>query len=225
MIVRDAHQSGFHGVTQAQWNTMILSIGMRAGVGFTTESVGFTMPTGWDSRGKESRVVFDTTRWSCEASGKVSIPTPTWHRGTEAMTAVDIQWGLMVHHRAQLRLLRFGGHLPAHLFRKTQAAANATALDGLADVIQTLTREHTPDMRTGSFDFNRSLTRASQQKTISEAIAGTGLRLVVPPHATRGLRTIDGFITDGDLASAGMLDRAKGFDHRGASLKSCGCAA
>jgi hypothetical protein len=67
--------------------------------------------------------------------------------------------------------------------------------------------------------------RKSQRRIVREAFAGTGLHLVVPPKGTHGLRKIDALLTTAPLATAEMLPRAKGFDHRGFVVKSCGCPA
>lgn len=219
MIVRDSHQSGFHGATQTQWEDAVLAL---SSVGVVTESVGFKAPEGVGSVGRETRILFREDRWTVEHHGVEHITTPRWTRGRDQRETVDITWALL-RHRSGLSLLRFGGHLPAHLFNAAQLAANKTALDGLAGVVEPLQAHYSPDVTTGSLDFNRNLKAASQRRIIREACGETGLRLVVPPKATRRLRTIDGFLTTGDLASAGMLDRRKGFDHRGASLVSCGC--
>lgn len=223
MIVRDAHQSGFHGVTQDQWTTMLTSLAGRANVGVATESVGFEPIDGWDYRGHETKVVWDASRWEHGANGVESIPTPAWKRGTGTRTSVEVEWALLRNIRTGLLLLRGGGHLPAHLFRSAQLAANKAALDGLAGVLQGVQGKHPADVCTLSFDFNRALERASQRRIIQQAVAGTSLDLVVPPSSTLRLRTIDGFLTTGDLPVAGMLDRCKGFDHRGTTLASCGC--
>jgi hypothetical protein len=126
-----------------------------------------------------------------------------------------------------LRLLRFGGHLPAHLFRPTQRKANAAALAGLADALAPVIAATKPDEVTGSFDFNRPLTSTRHAKLITDAVAPLGLRLVVPPKATLGLRTIDGFVTNARCVpvdgATGMLPRQPGFDHRGCRMHTCAC--
>jgi hypothetical protein len=154
-------------------------------------------------------------------------PHPPWKRGNSPETTVEIEWALLKHRETGLRLLRFGGHLPAHLFRPTQRKANAAALAGLADALAPVIAATKPDEVTGSFDFNRPLTSTRHAKLITDAVAPLGLRLVVPPKATLGLRTIDGFVTNARCVpvdgATGMLPRQPGFDHRGCRMHTCAC--
>jgi len=223
VIVQDFHQSGFHGVTQDQWAAMNTAAGKVATVGVVTESVGFHAIEGWASTGRETKVIFDTSAWVLEEHGTKSLPTPEWRRGNSTRTSVDLTWALLSDLDTGLLLLRVGGHLPAHLFRKAQKAANQAALDQLGPTLEALMTEHRPDVATVSCDFNRSLGRADQRRIIHKAVHGTGLRLVVPPKATHAIRKIDGFLTTGELPEPHMLPKARGFDHRGVSLLAAGC--
>lgn len=223
MIVQDAHQSGRFDASDDERAAMLTALAQVATVGVLTEAVGVLPIEGWLSAGAETKVFFDTSAWVLEEHGKTSLPTPPWHRGSSLRTTVDLTWALLSDVDTGLTLLRVGGHLPAHLFKKPQAVANQAALTALGPALKALRTEHRPDVTTASFDFNRPLSSGKQRGIIREAVRGNHLKLVVPPKATRGLRKIDGFLTSGDLPEPSMLPKAKGFDHTGVSLLVAGC--
>jgi hypothetical protein len=226
VILRDAHQSGRFDATDAEEGRMLGDLDKAANIGLITEAKAITdddLPEGWDCEGDETKVVWDAAKWDLVTFAIRSIPTPTWKRGASKRDTVDITVCQMMHAKTDLTLLRLGGHLPAHLFHKAQLAANKAALDALGPLVQSLQAAHSPDVTTASFDLNRDMRRRSQRRIVREAFAGTGLHLVVPPKGTRGLRKIDALLTTAPLATAEMLPKAAGFDHRGFSVRSCGC--
>lgn len=223
MILRDAHQSGHAIATTSQDEHALAGITNAATVGVLTEAIGVRMPDGWNCRGQETKVLWDAARWVRLADGVESIATPAWKRGSSHRESVEVTWALLQHVRTGLTLLRGGGHLPAHLFVRSQRVANETALNGLARVLEPLMAGHGPDTTTVSFDFNRALNTVSQRHVVGKAVEGTRLRLIVPPRPTLGRRTIDAFLTTGPLAQAAMLPRVRGYDHRGTVLATCGC--
>lgn len=223
MILRDAHQSGRFDATQPERFVMLARLADAADVGLDTEAVGLDMIPGWASRGRETKVLWDDSTWQHQAHDTEEVPTPEWQRGTSRRKSVEIAWALLRHRKTGVMLLRLGGHLPAHLFNRAQLAANQAALDALGPLVLRLQAEHSPDVTTASFDFNRDMRRSAARRIVREAVKDTGLHLVVPPEGTRGRRKIDAFLTDGPLATADMLPRSKGFDHRGATLASCAC--
>lgn len=223
MIIRDAHQSG-HAIASVDQDQVALGgIAAAATVGVLTEGVGVRMLDGWACRGHETKVLWNAAKWTRVADGVESIATPAWKRGRSPRESVEITWALLQHVKWGVTLLRAGGHLPAHLFMRSQRAANEAALKGLAGVLEPIMGDHNPNVSTASFDLNRPVNDASQRRAVQSAVEGTGLRLIVPPQPTLGRRTIDAFLTTGPLAQAAMLPRVRGYDHRGAVLASCGC--
>jgi len=228
VIVRDAHQSGRFDAPDAQERKMLGNLARAAIVGVVTEAVhpsgAHLKPLdGWKTSGKETKVVWDDSAWDLAASDVESLTTPDWKRGRRAMQSVDITWVLLRHRKTGLTLLRLGGHLPAHLYRASQRAANQAALDALGPLIERLIAEHAPDITTASFDLNRNLRRKSQRLIVREAFKGTGLHLVVPPKGTHRLAKIDALLTSGDLPDPEMLPRVKRYDHRGFAVRACAC--
>ena len=223
MIVRDAHESGRFDAPDAQERKMLGNLARRAIVGVVTEAVGLKPLDGWLTYGKETKVLWEDATWELIDSGTESLPTPNWKRGTSKRTTVDITWAVLRHRKKGLTLLRLGGHLPAHLIKPSQKAANQAALDTLGPLVEQLIAEHAPDITTASFDLNRNLRRKSQRLIVREAFMGTGLRLVVPPKGTHRLAKIDGLFTTGDLPDPEMLPRVKRYDHRGVAMRSCAC--
>ena len=222
MIVRDAHQSGRFDAPDAQERVMLGNLAHRANVGVVTEAVGLKSLDGWGSYGHETKVLWDDADWTLVASGTESLTTPTWKRGTSRRETVDITWAVLRHRKGPV-LLRLGGHLPAHLIRPSQKAANQAALDALGPLVERLAAEHSPDITTASFDLNRDMRRKSQRLIVREAFKGTGLQLVVPPKGTHNLRKIDALLTTGDLPRAEMLPRVKRYDHRGFAVRAAAC--
>lgn len=223
MILRDAHQSGRFDVTTVEAKLMVRSLAEEATVGVVTEAKDLHFAGSWRSVGDETKIAWDDTVWELLDHGVEAVPTPDWKRGTSRRKSVEIAWALLRHRKTGLTLLRLGGHLPAHLFNRAQLAANQAALDALGPLVLRLQAEHSPDITTASFDFNRDMRRRAARRIVREAVKDTGLHLVVPPEGTRGRRKIDAFLTDGPLAAVDMLPRSKGFDHRGAALASCAC--
>ena len=223
MILRDAHQSGHAIAKNSDDQAALQGIANAATVGVITEAVGMRMLPGWGSVGNETRVVYEEAKWERVAGGVESVSTPAWKRGRSARKTVEYTWAVLRHKRAGVTLLRIGAHLPAHLYRPSQARANKTALKALGPFVNRLAAEHDPDFITVSADFNRNLTRPATKKLITEAVHGTGLRLHVPPKPTLRSRTIDGYLTTGPLAGVRMLPRVTRYDHRGSVLACCAC--
>lgn len=223
MILRDVHQSGHAPADGGQDVAALGGLAAAATVGLVTEARTVKMLEGWDSAGQETKVVWNTAKWSRIAHGIEDIPTPPWKRGTAHRTTFEVSWALLRNVKSGLLLLRGGGHLPVHLFLPAQLAANNAALNGLAEVVNRLIEENAPAVTTFSFDFNRNLRRRTHRRIVNKAIAGTGLHLVIPPQNTLGHRTIDAHLTTGDLAQVAMLPRVRGYDHRGIVLAVCAC--
>lgn len=223
MIVRDSHQSGRFDAKPAERVTMLEGIADAATVGVVTEAVGLDMLDGWKSSGHETKVIWDDAIWELVNHGTESIATTEWKRGTSRRKSVEITWALLRHRKTGLLLLRLGGHLPAHLFRAAQLAANKAALDALAGIILALVARFSPDLITLSMDANRNMRRKPQRRIVREALQGTGLHLVVPPEGTRGRAKIDVAATSSALFLAAMFAEVVGFDHTGFEVDSCGC--
>lgn len=223
MIIRHAHQSGHVTASAAQQAATGEEIARHSDVAGLTEALRAVAPAGWGMVGHECKILFDEALWDLTGHGTVSIPTPPWKRGKSRRTSVEIEWAKLTAPGSGFVLLRPIWHLPAHLFRTAQRRANAAALDGFAAALGPVVAKTQPDEVTGSGDNNLPLTSARTAARITDAVAPLGLRLVVPPKATRGLRTIDGFLTTARLHDVGMLAREPGFDHRGARMRTCAC--
>lgn len=223
MIIRTAHQSGRFDATSTEQAAMLEQLVRTSSVAVVTEAAALEgLPDSWLATGHETRVLYHVPNWRLVDRGTIVIPTPPWTRGTTRKASVELEWAAL-HSREDPAtvLLRGGGHLPAHLFHRAQRAANAAALRGLASALAPVIEQTNPDEVTLSFDFNRPLTIASQAKLVEGAVSELGLHLVVPPKATHGLRTIDGFLTTSALVDVDMLRRMPGYDHRGARLRTC----
>jgi hypothetical protein len=218
--MRDIHQSGRFDTTIPRRLNLFAQIDDAGSVGLVTEGIGLRLPDDWRSSGLETKVVWRDRSWERMEHGIESIPTPDWMRGTSVRNSVEVTWALLRHKKRDVRLLRGGGHLPAHLSKPDQLAANRAALDGLKATIWPIVQDLDPDQVTLSFDFNRDLRRPSQRRIVQGSVGGTGLQLVVPPKGTRLKRKIDAFLTTGESPECTMLDRSAGFDHRGACLRS-----
>lgn len=218
--MRDIHQSGRFDATNARRLNLFTEIDDAGSVGLVTEGIGLNLPPSWVSFGTETKVVWRDRSWERMEHGVESIPTPTWKRGTSSRTSVEVTWALLRHKKRDLRLLRGGGHLPAHLSASSQGAANRAALNGLKAAIWPIVQRLEHDQVTLSFDFNRNLRSPLQRRIVQGSVPGTGLHLVVPPKGTHGLRKIDAFLTTGESPECTMLDPSAGFDHRGACLRS-----
>jgi len=218
--MRDVHQSGRFDATTSRRLAVGSVIEDAASVALLTEGVGFALVPGWLSSGNETKVLWRDSSWEMKDHGRETIPTPPWKRGKALRKSVEIEWALLRHKQRGITLFRGGGHLPAHLFRPSQRAANRAALDGLKAVIWPVVEQHDPDQVTLSFDFNRDLRFAPQRHIVQQSVPGTGLHLVVPPEGTRMMRKIDAFLTTGHSRECTMLDRSAGFDHRGVRLRS-----
>lgn len=215
-VLNTGHQSGRFDARPLQRRGMMHQLTETSRAWVLTEAVGENMPDGYRSVGHETRVGYGVGRWHLADDGVESLRTGPWKRGTSRRRSVDITWGLLEDKSTTATLLRFGGHLPAHLDDPDQEAANETALLAMGPLIRELIAEFAPDKSIGSLDFNRELTLARNRKLIERAMRGTGLDLIVPPKPTHHGRTIDGFLANaGDVT---MLRPKPGYDHRGAVL-------
>lgn len=221
MIIRTAHQSGRFDATSTEQAAMLEQLVRTSSVAVVTEAGKVERPEQWSFVGGETKVLWHARHWERTTHGTIVIPTPPWKRGGAPQENVKIEWAGLADHATGLVLLRGGGHFPAHLFKPSQRKANAAALRGLASALAPIIEQTNPDEVTLSFDFNRPLTIASQAKLVEGAVSELGLHLVVPPKATHGLRTIDGFLTTSALVDGDMLRRMPGFDHVGARMRSC----
>lgn len=219
---RDGHQSGRFDATYLQRLAMNRQIAVRCSICVITEYAGleFLVP-GWGETGVETKIVFDEKRWRLRRHGAVHTPTVQWKRGTDLRRGVNITWGLFEHRTKSIRLLRGGGHLPAHFDEAGQEEANLQALQGLEKGFQGIIHDERPDEVTFSLDFNRVLTLDRNKKLINESVSGLGMKLIVPPGIThRPNHKIEGFVTTAAHSKQQMFNWRMGYDHRGIERES-----
>jgi hypothetical protein len=101
----------------------------------------------------------------------------------------------LLEHAKSYTCFRFGGHTPAHFDDPKQEKANEQILEGLEGAFLPLLNHFLPDVAEGSFDFNRNLGLARNQKLINSAVKSLGMHLEVPNFKTGKVNPIDGFVT------------------------------
>lgn len=223
--MRDAHQSGHAAATRRQHVRALQQLTDACSVGVLTEAVGVPVPAGWRRTPTETAVLWDDARWLRRDSGVARILTPPWTRGTSRRTSVDLGWGLLENRASGRTLLRVGGHHPAHLDDPDQKAANDAVLEELGITLRRLHDHTRPDVLTYSADWNLDVRHVDNAREIRHTARSSGLRmtLVVPPKPTIGLirgRTIDAALTTAAAEQLpAMLDRVRGYDHRGFTFR------
>jgi len=218
----DGHQSGRFDATDVEDRAMVDQLTSKCSVAVVTEGIGLArhFPAGWGVVGRETIIAFDSDVWELLEHDIESVRTPAWKRGVSNRESVEFTWALLRHRVTGATLLRVGGHLPAHLYRRAQRAANLAALRGLGPILRRLIRDHTPDEVDLSCDFNRELRLRRNRDLIERSVRGVGmpLHLIVPPRSTLRLRKIEGFVATRGVCT--MLDRRRGYDHRGIRRRS-----
>lgn len=219
--MRDAHQSGHATATRKQHQRALAQLTATSSVFALTEARGVPAPAGWRRTSTETALMWDDARWLCHDQDVTRIDTPPWIRGTSHRRTVDLGWTFLEHRAHGRTLLRIGGHHPAHLDDADQAAANAAVLEQLAATLRDLSDRLQPDVLTYSADWNLDMRRAGNAATLASLARRSRLPLapVVPPKPTLGRlrgRTIDAALTTvGRPLEVAMLDRVRGYDHRG----------
>lgn len=214
-MFHDDHQSGKFKATSGQRRAANYQIALTCSVAALTEQSGMPfLINGWRHHGDETRIVWNTEKWHCLGFGESAIRTVRYKRGTDTRTSVPVTWVALERRQGGLVLVRFAGHPPAHLFNRAQRAANRQFFRGLESKIAPVAKHYRPDEVTGSFDLNRHLGLERNRELVQDSVDGLGLDLLVPPRPTRGLRKIDGFVTNA-RGGLSMLDRVTGYDHRG----------
>jgi hypothetical protein len=181
-----------------------------------TEGMGVSAPSGWKVRGVETRQYWSTKVWDFHEKFTLEIDTPNWVRGTRAMSHVPLELVLLTHD--EISLLVGGGHLPAHLTKASQRAANEAALAGLKNAVLPLMKEYRPTVTTLFFDVNRDLKLDKNLALLKRSVRGSGLKVIKLPKPDLGGRFISCFMTTGVKPKAEMVDRIKFYDHRGGVL-------
>lgn len=213
----DGHQSGRFDANDTQDRAMVDQLTAKCSVAVVTEARGLArhFPAGWGVVGDETLIAFDSDVWDLLDHGIESAPTPAWRRGGSRRESVEFTWGLLRHRVTGETLLRVGGHLPAHLYLAAQRAANRAALLALGPILRRLIHEHRPDDFDLSCDFNRELRLKRNRDLIERSVRNIGIdvHLIVPPRPTLRLRKVEGFVARRGTCT--MLDRKRGYDHRG----------
>lgn len=211
------HQSGKFNAKIPQKALMLDHAFAQSQSGVVTEGVGLDIPSrfkNWHMVGHETKVFWSDLRFKEIDHEQLVVRTPDWKRGTLDKDSVEFMYACLEDKQHGLRLLRVGGHLPAHLYKPSQRRANIAALHGLEPALRPLIGDLKPDKIIISCDFNRELRLKKNRELIEHAVHGLGLRLIVPPKATHGrLHVIDGALAD--YGHASMLDWVNGYDHRG----------
>jgi len=222
MTERTNQQSGRFDATANEQASMLAQFQHTCTNGGITEAAKIRQADipGWGFTGGETKYLWDRVHWSKIAADEVVIPTPHWTRGKVHRTDVRIPWGVVKNKDTDRIEFHPICHFPAH---RSGRPANLAALRGLEKALAPIIAEYKPDVSTLGADFNRRLTSAREANLINSCVEGLGMHLVVPPKATHLLFTIDGWCTTADLHDEEMLNRKKGYDHRGATLITCGC--
>lgn len=215
-MFHDDHQSGKFNANPAQRTAMLAQIVRTCDIAALTEQAGLPFPVkNWMDTGDETKIAWNHAVWRLYGHGVVPIPTVRYKRGTDYRTSVPLVYAVVEHRVSGLLLLRFAGHPPAHRYIHANAVANRQFLDGLEPALTPLIHQFKPDETTGSCDFNRHLGLARNEELVHKSVEHLGLHVLVPPKATHGaIFKIDGFMTDAP-GGLSMLDRKKGYDHRG----------
>jgi hypothetical protein len=211
----DGHQGGRFDAKVLQRERMLRDNLSKVAVLGVTEAVGLPNISGHKKVGHECKVYYNTTLWKLKDSGVLVLNTNRWVRGKSARRSVEVQW-VLLENTSGWTLLRFIGHLPAHLYLLWQKRANTKALRQLGPGIKKLAKKLNPTEIDLSLDLNRDLRLEKNVTLVKKSLEGTGLHLIVPPKGTLKKRKIDMLAsTATNRGPVKMFEKHPGYDHTG----------
>lgn len=210
----DAHQSGKFNASTHTKSRLFKDLAEQVSIVVVTEAQDYSRVWGWNSHGRETKIYWKPDRWSLEYKGFSALEVGKWERGGQPRDKFVVPWVVLEHTELNLRVVRSGGHHPAHLYRKAQREANAAVVKQLPKFLMELEEVYKPNIITYTADFNLNLRSKRVQDRILQDLPPR-YDLVIPRFNTHGIRVIDGGISTGTIPAVTPLPSYPDIDHRG----------